>query len=102
MKDLGILQYFLGIEVACSPLGMYLCQRKYSLDIISDTGLLGVKHVSFPLELNHKLLLDKGSAMTYRYRRLIGRVIYLSTTRPELSYVIHVLVQFRHSLKEEN
>lgn len=74
MKDLGILQYFLGIKVVGSPAGMYLCQWKYSLDIISETGLLGVKPVSFPLEQNHKLLLDDGVLMTdpRRYRRLVG------------------------------
>lgn len=83
MKDLIILRYFLGIEVARSP-RMYLCQRKYSLDIISDTGLFGVKPVSFPLEQNQKLLLDKGSAMTehYRHRRLIGHLIYLGKNVP--------------------
>lgn len=102
MKDLGILCYFLGIEVACSPSGMYLCQRKYALDIIVETGLMGVKHVSFPLEQNHKLLRDDGEPMTtdpFRYRRLVGRLIYLATTRPELSYAIHVLSQFMNNPK---
>ena len=101
MKDLRILRYFLGIEVARSPSGMYLCQRKYSLDIISETGLLGVKPVAFPLEQNHKLLLDDEVPMTdpRRYRRLVGRLIYLATTKPELSYAIHVLSQFMNSPK---
>ena len=80
---------------------MYLCQRKYSLDIISETGLLGVKPVAFPLEQNHKLLLDDDVPMTVprRYRRLVGRLIYLATTKPELSYAIHVLSQFMNSPK---
>ena len=101
MKDLGILRYFLGIEVTRSSTGMYLCQRKYSLDIISETCLLGVKIVAFPLEQNHKLLLDDEVPMTdpRRYRRLVGKLIYLATARPELSYTIHVLSQFMNSLK---
>lgn len=101
MKDLGILRYLLGIEVARSPAGMYLCQRKYSLDIIAETGLMGAKPVSFPLEQNHKLLRDEGEPMTdpFRYRRLVGRLIYLATTRPELSYAIHVLSQFMNNPK---
>ena len=55
MKDLGLLKYFLGIEVARSPQGMYLNQRKYILDLLSETGLLGAKPVSHPIEQNHKL-----------------------------------------------
>ncbi|GAA0161953.1 hypothetical protein LIER_18152 [Lithospermum erythrorhizon] len=50
MKDLGVLKYFLGVEVARSPEGMYLCQHKYALDNISETGLLGAKRVPFPME----------------------------------------------------
>lgn len=101
MKDLGVLSYFFGIEVARSPTAIYLCQRKYALDIISETGLLGVKSVSFPLEQNHKLALADGDTISNpsRYRRLIGRLINLGVTRPELSYVIHILSQFMNNLK---
>ena len=60
MKDLGSLKYFLGVEVACSPTGIFLCQRKYALDIISETGLLGSKPASTPLEQNHRLALADG------------------------------------------
>ena len=50
MKDLGKLNYFLGIEVAWNSEGLFLCQRKYALDIISKTGLLGAKPAKTPLE----------------------------------------------------
>lgn len=92
---------FLGIEVARSPGGIYLCQRQYTLDIISEIGLMGVKPVSFPLEQNLKLALVKGEPLSdlSRYHRLVGKLIYLGTTRPELSYVIHILSQFMANLK---
>ena len=102
MKDLGVLKYFLGIEVARGPDGIFLCQRKYALDIITETGLLGAKPVSFPLEQNHNLALTDGPFLDdpKRYRRLVGRLIYLSATRPELSYAVHVLAQFMQQPRE--
>ncbi|RVW26564.1 Retrovirus-related Pol polyprotein from transposon RE2 [Vitis vinifera] len=62
MKDLGVLKYFLGIEVARSSAGLFLCQRKYTLDIVSETGLLGAKPCGFPIEQNHRLDSQMGSS----------------------------------------
>ena len=98
IKDLGPLKYFLGIEVARGPNGMFLCQRKYALEIIDECGLLGAKPVDFPIPENHKLALACGPPLkdAARYRRLVGRLIYLSITRPDLTYAVHVLSQFMH------
>ncbi|KAK3017685.1 hypothetical protein RJ639_004052 [Escallonia herrerae] len=103
MKDLGVLKYFLGVEVARGPEGIFLCQSKYALDMISEIGLLGVKLASVPLEQNHQLALATGPLIDdpERYHRLVGRLIYLCFTRLELSYCVHVLSQFMQQLREE-
>ena len=63
IKDLEPLKYFLGIEVARGPKGMFLCQQKYALEIIDECGLLGSKPVEFPIETNHKLALAQGKLL---------------------------------------
>ena len=58
LKDMGKLKYFLGIEVARSKQGIVLCQRKYALEILEDTGFLGAKSSRFPVE--QSLVLTQG------------------------------------------
>ncbi|XP_019087371.1 PREDICTED: uncharacterized protein LOC109127258 [Camelina sativa] len=104
IKDLGSLKYFLGIEVARNNDGIFLCQRKYTLDIISEVGYLGSQPAAFPIEQQHKLALSDGPLLKEpeRYRRLVGRLVYLLATRPDLTYVIHVLSQFMHSPRADH
>lgn len=104
MKDLGAVKYFLGIEVARSKAGFYLCQRKYATDIVNEVGLLGCKPSGFPIDQNHQLAKADGELLADlgTYRRLVGRLIYLAATRPDLTYAIHVLAQFMNAPREEH
>lgn len=90
MKNLGPLKYFLGIEVARSKKSIYLYQHKYVLDILFDDGFLGAKPLTFPIEHNHLLGKAKGSLLPNleSYQRLVGRLIYLTFTQPNLAYLV--------------
>ncbi|GKA38340.1 putative RNA-directed DNA polymerase [Tanacetum coccineum] len=96
IKDLGPLKYFLGIEVAKTKEGMVLSQRKYTLDILEDVGMTGCRPSTFPMEQNLKLdKCDKAACVDgNQYRRLIGKLLYLQATRPDITYAVNILSQF--------
>ncbi|CAL9028637.1 unnamed protein product, partial [Prunus brigantina] len=104
MKNLGLLKYFLGIEVARSKHGISLSQRKYILDLLSETGMLACKPAATPMEQNHKLgeNLDRFPTNKERYQKLVGKLIYLSHTRPDIAYAVSVVSQFMHAPNESH
>jgi Reverse transcriptase (RNA-dependent DNA polymerase) len=88
VKDLRQLKYFLGIKIARSMKDIVLSQRKYALDLLSETGMLGCKVISTPIEQSHKLCTDAGDPVDKeQYQRLVGRLIYLCHTRPDITHV---------------
>ncbi|GFS42742.1 hypothetical protein Acr_00g0081390 [Actinidia rufa] len=96
IKDLGPLCYFLGIEVARSRHGISLSQRKYSLDLLQDTGMLGCRSASTPMVPNLKISAESGELLpdSSIYQRLVGRLIYLTNTRPDLTFAVSIVSQF--------
>ena len=99
IKDLGPLKYFLGIEFARGPTGLFMCERKYPLEVINERGLLGAKPTEFRKEENHKLALaiERLLNAPTKYQRLIGCLIYLTIIRPDLTYTVHILSQFKQA-----
>ncbi|XP_074271153.1 uncharacterized protein LOC141595079 [Silene latifolia] len=104
IKDHGRLKFFLGIEVAHGESGLFLCQRKYALEIIKEAKLEGAKPVQTPIIQNHELALSTSALLKdpVMYRRLVGRLVYLTITRPDLLYAVHTLSQFVQAPRKEH
>ncbi|GJS73703.1 RmlC-like cupins superfamily protein [Tanacetum coccineum] len=83
-------------KICRSAHGTHLSQRKYILDLLQDAGLTACKPAPFPMPTHLKLSIDKGTPLidVGVYRRLVGRFLYLTMTRPDISYVVQHLSQF--------
>ena len=101
MKDLGPLNYFFGLEVSFSANGYYLTQAKYTSDMTSRANIIDSKIVDTPIEYNYRLNSHDGESLSDAtlYRQLVGSLIYLTITRLNISYAVHVVSQFMAALR---
>ena len=104
IKDLGNLKYFLGMEIARSKKGIAISQHKYVLDLLNEIGMLGCKPAETPMDTTVKLEESDGSAPVDkgRYQRLVGKLIYLSHTRPDIGFSVSVVSQFMNNPTEKH
>jgi len=102
MKDLGGLKYFLGIEVLRSNKGIFIFQRKYIMDLLAEIGMVDCKPTDTPMQVNYGLKFEEGANLAdkERYQWLVGKLIYLSHTRPDIAYAVGVISQFMHQPQE--
>lgn len=96
MKDMEYMKDFLGIEVAYSKRGYILSKHKYTMEIIGKAPLTDYNIVETPLERNVKLSPSEGDPVAdpSKYRQLVGSLIYVASTRPEIAFSVHVVSQF--------
>jgi hypothetical protein len=95
------LKYFLDIKIAHSNGELFLSQRKYILDLLKEIGKIECKSVSTPIDRKYKLNSENGEPLEdiNQFQRFIGKLIYLTVTRPDISFVVRQVSQFMHSPK---
>ena len=96
MTDLGSLQYFLGLEVDQRSDGVFLSQKKYAEGVLIWFNMTQCKKTLTPMNTNEKLQLNDGSGAADRqlYRSLIGGLIYLVNTRPDIAFSVGMVSRF--------
>jgi histone deacetylase 1/2 len=98
VKDLGTLNFFLGVEVKHTRDGVVLAQKKYISDLLTRTNMLQAKGLSTPMATSEKLSRLDGTALSpadaTRYRSVVGALQYLTLTRPDICFCVNKVCQF--------
>ena len=91
LKDPRDLKFFLGLELSRPKEGIFMCQRHYTLSILEDCGMLACKPSSIPMEAHNKLIVNSRTKLADpgSYRRLVGRLLYLTISRLDICYCVH-------------
>ena len=98
IKDLGLLSYFLGVEVVPNKHGLLLSQRRYIMDLLTQTKMQDAKVVLTPMPTSPTLKLTSGSSLSdpTEYRKVVGSLQYLLITRPDIAFAVNKLSQYMH------
>jgi histone deacetylase 1/2 len=101
LKDLGDLNFFLGIEVKKTPNGLLLTQEKYANDLLARVGMSRCTSSPTPLSSSEKLFLTDGTPLettdSSQYRSIVGGLQYLTLTRPDISFSVKKICQYLHA-----
>nr|XP_017217055.1 PREDICTED: uncharacterized mitochondrial protein AtMg00810-like [Daucus carota subsp. sativus] len=99
INNLGRLHHFLGLEVDYVDEGITLTQSKFTKELLQDLPFDITKHVVTPMPQHLKIDSSSGPLLSNPelYRSLVGKLNYLTHTRPDLNYSVQVLSQFMHS-----
>lgn len=91
-KDLGELRYFLGIDIARYQQGIHLCQKKFAMDLLNEFGFMNCKPLNNPMAQDCRLIKEGAYLENYSVcTKLIGKLPYLTTTRPDIAFAIQQL-----------
>ena len=101
MSMVGELTYFLGLQIKQTDSGIYINQAKYARNLIKRFGLENAAHARTPMAANAKLTNDPSceSVDVTLYKSMIGYLLYLTTSRPDIAFSIGVCSRFHLILK---
>ncbi|KAL0359482.1 UNVERIFIED_CONTAM: Retrovirus-related Pol polyprotein from transposon RE2 [Sesamum angustifolium] len=99
ISDLGLMHFFLGIEINQEKEGIFICQRKYTETLLKKFKMESCKTVTTPLVTGEKYQKEDGSQKVDGsiYRSLIGSLLYLTATRPDIMFATSLLSRFMQS-----
>ncbi|KAI3804384.1 hypothetical protein L1987_25878 [Smallanthus sonchifolius] len=104
MSDLGLLTYYLGIEVSQSDVGITIKQESYAQRILKETGMLTCNPTQVPMEPGTKLSKAKkeDEIDPTQYRKVVGCLRYLLHTRPDMAYSVGVISRYMQNPRESH
>nr|XP_016504415.1 PREDICTED: uncharacterized mitochondrial protein AtMg00810-like [Nicotiana tabacum] len=102
IKDLGKLRHFLGLEMLYKGDGVLISQRKFTIDLLKEYDCLEYSAISSPLESSIKLRAEEGTLLSdpSYYRKLVGKLNFLTNTRLDIAYSVQHLSQFMQAPRE--
>jgi hypothetical protein len=102
MTDLGLMTFFLGIEIKHNENDVFIYQKKYAKEILKKFQMEECKTVSTPMNPKENLSKEDGFDKVDEgyYRSLIGCLMYLTATRPDILFAVSILSRFMHCASE--
>ncbi|KAH9793969.1 Integrase catalytic domain-containing protein [Citrus sinensis] len=102
MTDLELMTFFLGMEIKQNENEVFICQKKYAREILKKFKLEECKEMSTPMNSKEKLCKEDGTEKVDQayFRSLIGCLMYLTATRPDILNAVSILSRFMHCASE--
>jgi hypothetical protein len=104
MSLLGELSFFLGLQICQRNKGIFISQTKYIREMLKKFGMEDCKPVSTPMQTSCKLSKDDDSkdADQRQYRSMIGNLLYVTTSRPDVMQEVGQVARFQAAPKESH